>query len=91
MCPQAIIIAGQNGCGKSTLTKSQNWSVPLIDPDAFGPKEESPMQRRKTLLAELDRLESARESFALETTLSGKSLLKRIERLGENGYRITIF
>ncbi len=44
----------------------------------------------RLLLEELDRLTAARESFALESTLSGITYVERIERMRQVGYHIEI-
>jgi predicted ABC-type ATPase len=42
------------------------------------------------MLQEIDRLSSAGESFALESTLSGHTYVERLQRLKKMGYRIEI-
>ena len=42
------------------------------------------------MLMELDRLAKARTDFAFETTLSGRTYLRRIDRWKTAGYRIEI-
>lgn len=86
--PTFTIIAGANGAGKSTLT-SGNFdifgSIPLLDPDAFA----NVIQSTETGIAALgagrevvrlanEHLER-RESFAVETTLSGKNYLRMMQ------------
>jgi predicted ABC-type ATPase len=44
----------------------------------------------RLMLAELDRLVAAREDFALETTLSGKGYVDRLQRWKRLGYHIEI-
>ena len=44
----------------------------------------------RVVLAELDRLTNAREDFAFESTLSGKSYVDRIRQWKNHGYRAEI-
>jgi predicted ABC-type ATPase len=80
--PRLTIIAGANGSGKTTLT---HWNSdvfrasPLLDPDAIGKTLQSTMPQgfpvasaRHVLTAAGEHI-AKRESFAVETTLSGKS------------------
>jgi hypothetical protein len=43
------------------------------------------------MLQQLDACVSRQESFALETTLSGKNYLKRIRSWREDGYRVSLY
>jgi predicted ABC-type ATPase len=44
----------------------------------------------RLVLAEIDRLAKDRESFAFESTLSGRGYAERLKRLRRRGYRIEI-
>lgn len=48
------------------------------------------IQGARLLLAELERLVKARQDFAFETTLSGRSYLRLIKAWKRRGYRIEI-
>jgi predicted ABC-type ATPase len=94
--PVLTIIAGANGAGKSTLTVGNpaNFSaIPLLDPDAFAntirPSETglSALAAGKEVLRLAKEHLKRRESFTVETTLSGKTYLQmmnyaRTENLG---------
>src|SRR5687767_7846765 len=93
--PHAIIIAGPNGVGKSTLAPRlmAEFGIRTFlnadeiakelnpdDPAAAGVAAGRIMHR---LLGET---RGRRESFALETTLSGMSLRNSVTRLRQAGY-----
>ena len=44
----------------------------------------------RIMLLELDRLSNARENFAFETTLSGRTYMERLKKWKSAGYRIEI-
>src|SRR5207237_780428 len=91
-----IIIAGPNGAGKTTFARQflpneagcPNFvNADLIaaglspfDPDAAA------VQAGRLMLAEIRRYLQAGESFAFETTLSGKSYARQIPQWREAGY-----
>ena len=86
--PTLTIIAGANGAGKSTLTAGSPGTfaaIPLLDPDAFANTLPSSGMGLSTIAAgkEVLRLTKEhlkrRESFAVETTLSGKNYLQMME------------
>jgi predicted ABC-type ATPase len=97
--PHAIIVAGPNGVGKSTLAPrlmaelgmETFLNADLIakelnsdDPAAAGVAAGRIMHRL------LQETRARRESFALETTLSGMSLRNSIMRLQQAGYRVLL-
>jgi len=92
--PQLILIAGPNGSGKST-------SAPVLVPAttrflnaddiARTVHQRTDVERNvhagRLLLDEWDRLVAANADFAIETTLSSRSLAPRIVRMREAGYQ----
>ena len=91
--PTLFVVAGPNGCGKSTLTRT-TWfrRIEVIDPDAIA--------RRHSLAS---CVEAAREAVrqqravitsglvaAVETTLAGHGALRLMEAAREAGYRIEL-
>ncbi|MGC1961434.1 MAG: Zeta toxin family protein, partial [Candidatus Sulfotelmatobacter sp.] len=81
--PRLTIIAGANGCGKSTLTSRSSfiYRIPLFDPDAINkalqltsPGASAVAAGRQVLISAGKHIEKG-ESFAVETTLSGKGYL----------------
>jgi predicted ABC-type ATPase len=83
--PTLTIIAGANGAGKSTLTAGNPGifaAIPLLDPDALANTLRSSGTGISAISAGKEVLRLAKkhlqrgESFAVETTLSGKNYLQ---------------
>ncbi|MBS1936994.1 MAG: zeta toxin family protein [Bacteroidetes bacterium] len=97
---RCIIIAGPNGAGKTSFAKSyllqETMVVNFVNADYIAAglsplkPERAARAAGRILLEELDRLTKAKESFALESTLSGKTYLKLIEDWKEKGYHVQI-
>ena len=98
--PRCVIIAGPNGAGKTTFAceylPNEAGMLHFVNADLIAAGL-SPLKPKLAMLAagrlmlrEIDRLASARESFAFESTLSGRSYLSRIRRWKASGYRIEI-
>lgn len=97
--PRLTLIAGANGSGKTTLT---HWNsdifraIPLLDPDMIGRTLQSTMPSSFPIAAARQVLRSAREhigrveSFAVETTLSGKSYLQMMLDARARGFEIVL-
>lgn len=96
--PRCIIIAGPNGAGKTTfarkfLTKDKGI-LRFVNADLIASglsplhPELAARAAGRLLLSELDRLTNERTSFALESTLSGKTYLARVQKLWEAGYLV---
>lgn len=95
--PQCLILAGPNGAGKSTAAAHllpQGFAFVNADEVAKTlPRYPSPQADREAariVLRELDDLAQKRMSFAVETTLAGRSLAARCTRLKATGYRIRL-
>lgn len=97
---RVIIIAGPNGAGKTTfartflpaeaaLTTFVNADLIAAGISPFKP-EAAAIRAGRLMLEEIDRLAAAGESFAFETTLSGHTYLRRIERWREAGYVVEL-
>ena len=95
------IIAGSNGSGKTTFAKrflpdyakcSNFINADLI---ASGLSPFSPglvaIKAGKLLLEEINNFSGKGADFTFETTLSGKSHIKVLKKLKEQGYSISIF
>jgi predicted ABC-type ATPase len=99
--PTFTVIAGANGCGKSTLTR---WAKAffqhsaVLDPDAIA------VELQAQSNTELSGIEAGREvirsaeaflanqiSFSVETTLSGRTYLRMLARARELGYKTRLF
>lgn len=97
--PVFTVIAGANGSGKSTLTSGSpnDFSqFPLLDPDAIANTIRSSDLHAVALTAGrrvLERIESyleAKQSFAVETTLSGKNYLRTMANAGQRGFQVVL-
>ncbi len=97
---RVIIIAGPNGAGKTTFAREYlpgEANCPIfINADLiaaglapFAP-ERAAMQAGRLMLHELERHFSALQSFAFETTLSGRHYVKHIQRWQSAGYRVKL-
>ena len=97
--PTCTIIAGPNGAGKTTFAMKYlpqtNCNV-FLNADMiasglapFGP-EKKRLEAGKLFLQEVERSIEARENFAFETTLSGKSHLSRVRRMLDDGWRVNL-
>lgn len=97
---KVIIIAGPNGAGKTTFAReflpNEGACPTFVNADLiaaglspFSP-ESSAVQAGRLMLQELDRHFVAGNSFALETTLSGRSYAHHIRRWQSAGYRVKL-
>jgi predicted ABC-type ATPase len=89
------VIAGPNGAGKSTFTQGANLGVLVLDPDTIA-AETSPNamnsvsyagRRMRERIAECV---SSGQSFALETTLAGRTILRTMMKCKTSGMSITL-
>jgi len=98
--PKCWIIAGPNGAGKTTFALKYLPEVAqcrrFINADliAAGMAPLEPEAQRlaagRIFLQELERHVEARRDFGFETTLSGRSYLKLIQRLRAAGWRVEL-
>ena len=96
---KVIIIAGPNGAGKTTFAREflpneagcpQFLNADLIAAGLapFAP-ESAALPAARLMLAELERHFRAGQSFAFETTLSGRAYLRHILRGNQEGYPVS--
>ena len=100
MKPICWIIAGPNGAGKTTFALEYlpqvAQTVHFINADLIAAGLSPLAPERKALAAgrifrqELEACIAARERFAFETTLAGRSYLKLIDRLQGDGWRVEL-
>ena len=92
------ILAGANGSGKSTISKVllPREGVVYINPDDIA-REINPddpvgarIEAGREAIRRIDALLDRGDSFAVESTLSGKAHVKMIERAKSLGYTTTI-
>lgn len=97
-----IIFAGVNGAGKSTLFNSGAWrqkpgdaELPRVNPDEIlvshgwdWSDARAQLRAGKEAVRMVDALFSERTSFNQETTLSGRTIMRRIEQAAGLGYRV---
>lgn len=98
--PYIIVIAGPNGVGKSTFAKWYLRQRPackmIVDPDAIAKELNIPDEAQRSIAAGRIALETidanvrTRVSFAIESTLSGKTLAAKLEQAHNAGYSIEI-
>jgi predicted ABC-type ATPase len=92
------VIAGPNGAGKTTFAVEflprEGGVIHFVNADliagGLSPLRPELAARRagRLVLTELDRLVKAREDFAFESTLSGRTYLGLMKRWKSAGYRI---
>lgn len=98
--PVFTILAGSNGCGKSTLTaygRSKFQDAAVLDPDAIArsiqdtmPSENSDLEAGRRVLLRAEELIATRQSFTVETTLSGSTYLRMAVRAKEAGFNLMV-
>ena len=99
--PKIIIIAGPNGAGKTTFAREflpQEAGCPVfVNADLiaaglspFAP-ERAAIQAGRLTLETIAQHVARRESFAFETTLSGKAYARQIPQWRQLGYRVELF
>jgi predicted ABC-type ATPase len=97
---KVIVIAGPNGAGKTTFAREflpHEAGCPVfVNADLiaaglapFAPQSAAVLAGR-LMLQQLDRHFAAGESFAFETTLSGRAYLHHIRRWQAGGYRVKL-
>ena len=96
--PQAIIVAGPNGCGKTTFVGEflKSYTYPYISADLIAERlpgdtiEDVRLEAGRAFFAEIRERMASRESFVAESTLSGLTFQKLIGELRVAGYEISI-
>jgi predicted ABC-type ATPase len=100
MPPRIIIIAGPNGAGKTTFATEYlpheaacprfiNADLIAAGLSPFDPAAAA-VQAGRLMLAEIARHIQARDSFAFETTISGRSYARQIPQWQAAGYRVEL-
>jgi predicted ABC-type ATPase len=97
--PTCWIIAGPNGAGKSTFALEYlpslgcrnfvNADLIAAGLSPLAPEREL-ITASRLFLKEIENYVATRESFAFETTLSGRTYLRLIERLKSEGWQVEL-
>ena len=91
--PALHVVAGPNGCGKSTLTRTTWFSgVEVIDPDAVarGTMAGNPSEAARSALRRRQAALAAGKTLVVETTLAGSGILQFMKAARTVGYRIVL-
>jgi predicted ABC-type ATPase len=98
--PTIYLIAGCNGSGKTTFAKeflpNEVKCLRFLNADemarGISPLKPSAgaVQAARLLLAQIDKCISKRETFALESTLSGKTYIRLFKQAREIGFEIEL-
>lgn len=98
--PRCIVIAGPNGAGKTTFAREflprEGGVIHFVNADliatGLSPLRPELAARRggRLVLTELRRLAKARQDFAFESTLSGRTYLPLLRQWKTSGYRIEL-
>lgn len=95
--PLVIVIAGPNGAGKSTAAAHLlPAEMTFINADEVAktlpnyPSRQADLEAGRIVLGRMDEQERLRATFAVETTLAGRTLATRIARLRTIGYRFRL-
>ena len=99
--PKVVIVAGPNGAGKSTFAQAflpgEAQCPHFINADAiaaglsaFQP-EAAARRAGRVMLAEIEACATRGESFAFETTLSGRGYVRHIAAWRVAGYHVALY
>lgn len=96
MSPQLWIFAGPNGAGKSAFVDRYILGrVPVVNPDTIartlpGSHSHPALNAGRAAIAERQRLLSERQSFAIETTLTGRTEIELMRNASGSGYKVNL-
>lgn len=99
--PTVYIVAGPNGAGKTTFCNEflpdfvqcrefLNADLIAAGLSPFAPESQN-FRAARLLLTRMKELTESRESFGFETTLSGRSYLRTLAAMKEEGYQLVLF
>jgi len=101
MSPALYIIAGPNGVGKTTFARTflpnyadcRNFINADLIAQGMSPfsPESAAFQAGRLMLGEINLFAKRRIDFGFETTLSGRSHLRLIRQLNQQGYAVELF
>jgi predicted ABC-type ATPase len=100
MSPTCWIIAGPNGAGKTTFALEylprMEGCMNFINADLIAAglsplvPERELLTASRLFLREIEVRRAARDNFAFETTLSGRTYLRLVEQLRRDGWRVEL-
>lgn len=99
--PTVYVIAGPNGAGKTTFASKflpdfvdcrefLNADLIAAGLAPFAPETQN-VRAGRLLLDRVKELATAREDFSFETTLSGRTYVRRLQQMKRDGYRVYLF
>ena len=90
--PTLHVVAGPNGCGKSTLTRTAWLSgLEIIDPDAIARRmPDSPGQAAREARRRRRVALRAGRTHLVETTLAGSGVLRHMDDARADGHRVEL-
>ena len=91
--PKLLVIAGPNGVGKSTFSRTAfAANFLLLDPDRYGilPDVHDPITAGRLVVERVRAAIAGREDVVLETTLSGRFPLKVLRDARRAGFDVTL-
>jgi len=99
--PLMFLIAGVNGSGKTTFTKTvlrKHPKLKVIDPDeiaknitgSFATIDAEQVSAGKTALLTVQRCIQSKQSFIVESTISGRVYLRYLKQARDNGFKTVL-
>jgi predicted ABC-type ATPase len=96
--PELILVSGSNGSGKTTLCKRliEDYGYRYLGADAYASQlnpddvEAVQIQAGRLFITELSNAIAAKESIIVESTISGKTLVRHICDARKQGYHVYI-
>lgn len=93
--PQMVLFAGPNGSGKTRLyqlkfAEKSLKNIEYVNPDLLAQKYGSEIRGGREAIKRRNELIASKTSFVSESTLSGNSALKLIDKANKAGFKTTL-